>query len=157
MKTKPRQAAKVQSIQPAFWDASAITPLCTTQPQSKQARQAARIYSRRAVWWLTSVEVTSALSRLVREGNLKAKDSQQAFDALNLLRRRWDEIQPTEEVRHSAEKLLGSYKLRAADAVQLAAALVWCSGFPKGRYFICADKNLSEAAENEGFTVVHLN
>ena len=72
------------------------------------------------------------------------------------MRNRWNEVQPTEEVRNRAERLLRIHKLRAADALQLAAALVWCGDRPAGRVLIGADGNLSEAAAAESFTVIRL-
>jgi len=38
------------------------------------------------------------------------------------------------------------YDLRAADSLQLAAALVWCEDVPQGRAFFTADQKLGEAA-----------
>jgi len=46
--------------------------------------------------------------------------------------------------------------LRAADALQLASALVWCGAYASGRAFICADTRLSDAADKEGFNVIRL-
>jgi predicted nucleic acid-binding protein len=97
------------------------------------------------------------LNRLTREGTLTLKESGQAFARLDYLRGHWNEIQPTEEVRDRAERVLRIHKLRAADALQLAAALVWCGDRPQGRPLIGADGNLSEAAGAEGFTVVRLS
>lgn len=153
--TKTRKRPGV-GPQTAFWDTSAIVPLCCFQPRTAQARQTARIYARQVVWWGTAIESISSLNRLVREGFLTAKESVQAFARLAYLRRCWNEMLPVDEVRDQAERLLGAHKLRAADALQLAAALVWCDGHPRGRYFICADDRLSEAAETEGFTVIRL-
>ena len=141
---------------PAFWDASAIVPLCCLQPQTPQARQAFRLHPRFVVWWATAVECTSALSRLQRMGELTAGELQQALQTLQHYRNRWTEIAPTVSIRAQAERLLRVHDLRAADALQLAAALDWCNGFPKGRLFVCADKNLSKAADKEGFTVTFL-
>ena len=138
----------------AFWDASAIIPLCCQQPQSAAARRAARIYNTQIVWWGTSVETFSAIYRLTRDGGLTAKESLQALKALELLRKKLNEILPAEEVRLAAERLLRTHHLRAADALQLAAALVWCGNYPRGYAFICADIRLSEAADKEGFNVI---
>ena len=140
----------------AFWDTSALVPLCCFQPQSAQARQVARAYNRQVVWWGTVIEAASSLNRLIREGTLNLKESKQALARLDYLRDRWNEIQPTDGVRDRAERLLRIHKLRAADALQLAAALVWCRDRPQGRALIGADGNLSEAASAEGFTVIHL-
>ncbi|HWQ32339.1 MAG TPA: PIN domain-containing protein [Blastocatellia bacterium] len=155
MKTRTRKQPAA-APQTAFWDTSAIVPLCCFQPRTAQARQTARIYARQVVWWGTVIEAVSSLNRLVREGFLTAKESTQVFARLAYLRHRWNELLPIDEVRNQAERLLGIHKLRAADALQLAAALVWCDGRPRGRHFICADNNLSEAAEAEGFTVIRL-
>ena len=153
-KTTPRKARDTSVT--AFWDTSGIVPLCCLQLQSDRARQTTRLYSRQVVWWSTAVEAISAFNRLVRERYATTKESRQALDRLEYLRRRWNEIQPTED-GHTAERLLGVHKLRAADALQLAAALVWCGNHPRGRFFICADGDLSNAADGEGFTVVSLS
>jgi hypothetical protein len=51
-------------------------------------------------------------------------------------------------------RLLGLHPLRAADSLQLAAALVWVDRRPLGRPFICLDSRLREAARREGFTAL---
>jgi predicted nucleic acid-binding protein len=153
MKTKSRGKSRPMT---AFWDTSALVPLCCFQPQSTQARHAARTYNRQVVWWGTVIEAVSSLNRLTREGTFNTKESSQAFARLDYLRGRWNEVQPTEEVRDRAERLLRIHKLRAADALQLAAALVWCGDHPQGRALIGADGNLSDAAGAEGFTVIRL-
>lgn len=66
------------------------------------------------------------------------------------------EIAPEEQIRTSACSLLEKHSLTAADAIQLAAALVWYSGAPHGRVFICADRRLGAAAREEGFAVTEL-
>jgi predicted nucleic acid-binding protein len=116
----------------------------------------ARIYSRQVTWWITAVEAVGALNRLHREGNLTDETQRQALNRLSYLRKKWSEIQPTEEVRHTAERMLGIHKLRTADALQLSAALAWCKHQPRGRSFIAADGDLAAAAEKEGFTVIRI-
>jgi hypothetical protein len=64
------------------------------------------------------------------------------------------EIQPTEEVRATACRILRVHELRAADALQFAAALVWAGYHPAGLGFVCLDRKLREAAEREGFAVL---
>ncbi len=46
------------------------------------------------------------------------------------------------------------HPLRAADAMQLAAALVWTEDATSGAEFVCLDQNLREAALKEGFTIL---
>lgn len=142
--------------QAAFWDTSAIIPLCCWQPQTQAANRAYRLFPKMAVWWATSVECYSALQRLEREQYLTALEKQQAQQTLRKYRALWTEIVPQEEVRDTAERLLGKHDLRAADSLQLAAALVWCNAFPKGKTFVGGDAKLLNAATQEGFTVVRL-
>jgi uncharacterized protein len=57
----------------------------------------------------------------------------------------------TDHVRRRAGRLVATHPLRAADAFQLAAALVWCEEQPAGETFVCLDEQLREAARREGF------
>lgn len=140
----------------AYWDTSGIVPLCRFQPQTALASRTARLYARQVTWWATIVEAVSAFDRLQRDEQLTVAGKQQAMTRLEYLRRRWNEVQPSDEVRDGAVRLLGVHRLRAADALQLSAALVWCSQKAHGRHFIAADGGLAEAAEAEGFTVIRL-
>ena len=65
----------------AFWDASAIVPLCVGQPGSGFARTALRNRSI-AVWWGTPVETISAFARLARAGDLDERQFQMAIARL---------------------------------------------------------------------------
>ena len=53
-------------------------------------------------------------------------------------------------------RLLFVHPLRAADAFQLAAALVWCRERTAGAGFVCLDGRLREAVAREGFEVFPL-
>jgi uncharacterized protein len=141
----------------AFWDTTGVVPLCCWQPQTKAAARTGRRYTRRVAWWGTAVEATSALHRLHREREIDADGVSQALARLDFLRRRWSEIVPTDDVRSRAERLLGVHSLRAAEALQLAAALVWCRDRPRGRAFVAGDGRLADAAAAEGFQVVRLD
>jgi hypothetical protein len=147
---------KAASFAAAFWDASAVVPLCCLQPQTQAARQARRLFPQLVTWWATSVECNSALRRLERAQELTARETQQALQELDRLRLRWTEVSPLEEIKSLAERLLGSYPLRAADSLQLAAALIWSNRHPRGKTFVSGDEKLLEAAEREGFNVVRM-
>jgi len=136
-----------------FWDTSAIVPLCCQQNLSQRMRHHWRETARVVVWWGTTVEVRSAISRLHSEGVITAKGRQQALARLEVLRQEWHEITPSEKARRLAEGLPDTYGLRALDSFQLAAALVWCSEKPKTRIFVCDDTKLAEVAQTVGFTV----
>jgi hypothetical protein len=105
------------------------------------------------VWWGTPVEARSAFARLVRDGSLTDGERARAVKLLEQLRPSWDEIQPSEKVRGLAEDLPDRHGLRTLDAMQLAAALVWCRERPNRRPFICFDERLSRAATALGFMV----
>lgn len=127
--------------------------LCCRQADSSAARVFARRWRRPIVWWGMPVEARAAFARLVREGALSAGERAQALARLEVLRRASAEIQPTEALRAIAEDLPDRLQLRAADALQLAAALVYCGQKPRRCTFVCFDARLGKAAEELGFTV----
>ncbi len=138
----------------AFWDTSGIALLCVSQPSTAQARQLALRCRRMVIWWGTPVEARSAFTRLLRERILSSTELADALKRLAALHSAASEILPTEEVREIAESCLDKYDLRAGDAFQLAAALVLCHARPRGRWFVCFDRRLSDAADRAGFTVM---
>jgi hypothetical protein len=103
------------------------------------------------VWWTTPVEIASALARLVRMKQLSAGDWAKARRLTTVLADTWSVIQPSDAVRAQAVHLVNRYDLRAADALQLAAALVWCEDVAQGRVFLTTDQKLQEAAMLSGF------
>jgi predicted nucleic acid-binding protein len=137
----------------AFWDASAIVPLCCAQSATAQSRRLRGELKRLVVWWGTPIEARSAFARLVREGQLTADERAISIRRLDQLRAAWNEILATEKVRSLAEDLPDGLGIRAADAAQLAAALAWCRERPKQRAFICLDERLRGAATALGFSV----
>ena len=137
-----------------FWDSSAIIPLCLDEPASERVRKLAKKDEDLVVWWTTRVECISAMERRHREGGLTSQAERNARAALSALAEEWSEVQPTEPVRHRAERLLMVHALRAADALQLAAALVWVEEGISGTEFVCLDQNLRETALREGFVVL---
>ena len=140
----------------AFWDASAIVPLCVHEATSRHAQSQLRKFLS-VVWWGSPIEVHSAIARLHRLGKLKDAERQGALSRLDLLTRGWREILPGDHVRDLARRLLDAHELRAADSLQLAAALTWCQQRPAKRDFVCADQRLSKAAIEAGFSVLELS
>ena len=139
----------------AYWDSSALVPLCVQEASSRQAQSQLR-KSMPVVWWGSLVEVHSAIARLHRLGKLNDLGRKGALSRLDLLSRGWREILPGDPLRDLAMRLLDAYELRAADSLQLAAALTWCQQRPARRVFVCADQRLSNAAKSEGFAVFEL-
>ena len=105
-------------------------------------------------WWGSSVECASALNRLHRDGNLDRLGLSQALDKLRRSAANWLQVRPSERVKQRALRLLRVHPLRAADSLQLAAALVACDDDPATLTLVCSDQRLSEAAQKEGFLVL---
>ena len=137
-----------------FWDSSAIVPLLVREPTSEKVESLLHRDPDMVVWWGTPVECRSALARVRREGSLLESSLRKCMALLDHLRARALEVQPVEEVRARAERLLLVHPLRAADALQLAASLIWCRERPQGVKFVSLDDRLRGAAVLEGFTVL---
>jgi len=140
-------------MEDAFWDSSALVPLCVQQ-RATPAVQALGAKYRVTVWWSTPVEVRGGFSRLLRMGQLTSAEHVQAQIRLDRARSGWREVDPSKELREQAERLVDRFPVKAADALQLAAALTWCIGRPKGRVFIARDRQLLDAARELGFHAV---
>lgn len=108
---------------------------------------------RPVIWWTAPVEVRSALERLRYEEAISASAYASSRQRLDELLGSWREIQPTELVRDLACIQLERFRLRAADAFHLSAALVWCKQKPRGRLFVSKDERLAAAARDAGFVV----
>jgi len=135
-----------------FWDSSALLPLLVEEPSSDRTRALLRADHEVVVWWGTRLECTSALARLRREEVLDLDGEEIALALLRSLQDSWWEVQPSEEVRRRATRLLRVHPLKAADALQLGAALV-CFG-ELGGECVTFDERLARAARLEGLTVV---
>ena len=96
----------------------------------------------------------SAVARADRLGRLSAPGAVEGFRRLVALRKGWHEIEPGEEVREAAKRLLRVHDLRAADSLHLAAAFVAAESRPASLEFACLDERLRLAAGREGFAVV---
>ncbi|MGH7564699.1 MAG: type II toxin-antitoxin system VapC family toxin [Gemmatimonadota bacterium] len=85
-----------------------------------------------AIWWGSVVECWSAFARVRREGVIEHDEEREAKQRLDVFRRRCDEILPSDEVRRLAGTLLLRHPLRAADSLQLSAALIYAGRPPRG-------------------------
>jgi predicted nucleic acid-binding protein len=137
-----------------FWDASAIVPLLVEQASSRHARAEAGHDPRIIAWWGTRIECLSALTRLEREERMDVAGMGAAVERLALIAEAWHEVLPGSRLRQIAERLLRVHPLRAADALQLAAALVAAGDDPTSLPFVSLDRHLNAAAAREGLTVV---
>ncbi|HYO11780.1 MAG TPA: type II toxin-antitoxin system VapC family toxin [Thermoanaerobaculia bacterium] len=136
-----------------FWDSSALVPLLVEEEVTVPLRD---LYLREPgtiAWWGTPVECASAVSRLEREDRLSSRAATEALERLDALARSWHRIEPAEAVLETARRLLRVHPLRAADSLQLAAAVLASEGRPSTLEFVCLDDRLATAAEREGFIV----
>jgi hypothetical protein len=134
-----------------FWDASAIIPLCINEENSRTVRGLVSEDGGMVAWWGSSIECFSALARLRREGLINTAEEDMARNIIEILRASWTEILPGEEIRSIAGRLLLNHPLKAADSLQLAAAIIWAEKSPSLHPFVCFDNRLREAARKEGF------
>ncbi|MDA2928169.1 type II toxin-antitoxin system VapC family toxin [Acidobacteria bacterium AH-259-G07] len=137
-----------------FWDSSAMVPLLVDEPRSASIKALVRKDNEVVLWWGSIVECASALARSAREGKIDLSAEQSARKAVDELQARAFEIQPVEDLRLRALRLLRIHPLRAADAFQLSAALIWCGEHTDGAGFVCLDSRLRQAALREGFDVL---
>lgn len=136
-----------------FWDSSALVPLLVRQGGSPEADRWLAEDPEVVTWTLAPVEVVSALRRLTREGELPERTAREAESVAAELAERSHVVTDVERVKGIALRLLRVHTLRAADALQLAAALVWADGVPNGLVLHTYDRRLAAAAEREGFEV----
>jgi uncharacterized protein len=137
-----------------FWDSSAIVPLLVAEASTADVMAALEADPVLVAWWGTEAECVSALARLEREGGLDSAGMTAALVRLTALVATWHEVQPVALVRQTAIRLLRVHPLRAADALQLAAAIVAAEDSPAALPFVTLDERLGRAADREGFTVV---
>jgi len=138
-----------------FWDSSALVPLFAAEPRTRMVQS---LYSRDpevVVWWGTPVECASAIARLERDGALSGPQVAESFARLDALAPSWMQIDPSDDIRESARRLLRVHPLRAADALQLAAAMVAAERRPSTLAVMTFDDRLRDAAAKEGFLLEH--
>ena len=137
-----------------FWDASAIIPIVVAEPASEVLHGLADEDPAVVMWWATTVEALSGLHRKVREGELSAAYLAPAEDRLWAFLEDAHVMAPSGPLRDRAHRLLAVHPLRAADALQLAAALAWAEERPMGLELVTLDDRLRDAAMREGFSVL---
>jgi len=108
------------------------------------------------VWWTTAVECVSAIARREREGMLTRQSTAEVLERMDALATAWHEMQPVPSVRRTARRLLRVHQLRAADSLQLAAAIIASEAHPESLEIVSLDDRLIDAARREGFPVADL-
>lgn len=106
------------------------------------------------VWWGSSVEFVSAVCRLEREDRIDGGQTEEILSGLKRLEATWHEILPSRRLKALALRLLRVHRLRAADSLQLAAALTAADGEAETLQFVSYDALLNRAASREGLIVI---
>lgn len=140
-----------------FWDTSALVPLVVEEATSQDARRAFADDSEIVVWWGTSVECCSAIARAERDARIDQPGITEALIGLGVLQGGWLQMDATARLREIAERLTRIHPLRAADALQLAAATLAAEGQPASLPFVTLDDRLAIAADREGFRVIRFD
>ena len=134
-----------------YSDASALLPLLVHEEATELRRGQLAEDPQVLTWWASRVECASVLNRLLREGVLNSDTLEKLLGDLETFSSAWIEIQPTPRLRLRALRLLRLHPLRAADALQLAAAMIGSGEEPPTLPFLCSAPGLNEAARKEGF------
>ncbi len=137
-----------------FWDTSALIPLLVAERGTSRAERWLRGDPNVVVWTLTRVELLSALARRRREEPGASRRLLAARRELLSAWERWSEVTAVEIVRRHAERVVETHPVRAADALQIGAALVAAEDKPAAIEFVTFDRHLAETAEREGFRVL---
>jgi predicted nucleic acid-binding protein len=137
-----------------FWDTSALVPLVVLEPYTPRVRRWMAEDDDVVVWTLTRVELLSALARRRREPGVSPAALVAARRAILAVWERWSEVSAVDVVRRQAERIVERHPLRAADALQIGAALVAGGDDPESLAFVTLDTNQAEAAGREGLLVI---
>ena len=143
-----------------YLETSALVKLYVREPGTEVLlRLASRSSdSRLAVLSLARVELTSAVRRRERNGEIPAAVATSVLEAFGRhLQTRFVTQIITDFVLDIAVALANRHALRAFDAVQLAGfvALRAASSSTEAPFFVCSDKALLTAAETEGAAVLN--
>jgi predicted nucleic acid-binding protein len=139
-----------------FWDSSAIVPAFIREARTEDMRALQELDGEVWVWWATRPECMAVIARLAREGRFSAGQVETVRTSLRQFFGVTREVPPSEPLRLRAERLLAVHALRTADALQLAAALIWSREQPAGHGFVSLDRRLRDAGQREGFTILPL-
>jgi len=137
-----------------FWDSSAILPLLVPEPGTQLSQQWLKEDPEVVLWTLTRLELASSVERRAREGSLNRNDRVTVLRRAERIASDAHEVVDVAAVRARALTLLARHALRAADAVQLAAALIVADPDPSSLTMVVLDRRLADAAAREGLGVL---
>lgn len=140
-----------------FWDTSAIVPLLMDEPESETMR--ALLLDDQAILasFITPIEVTSAIWRRLHKRELDLRSRTDAERQFANVSKNWFAVREYQRVTDTALDVLTRRRLRTADAIQLASAIVSLEigeQKPASLPFVTLDTDLASAAHEEGFPVL---
>jgi predicted nucleic acid-binding protein len=131
-----------------------MVALIVDQAGTRRVRELRQADVEMVAWMLSDVEVRSALERLRREGVLTREQVQIDIQDAERIWRQCRTIDLVTAVKLRAKRLLAHHALRAADALQLGAALLVADDDPARLELVTLDDRLAAAARREGFRVL---
>ena len=138
-----------------FWDTSALVAFHLRERTVGALETNLENDPEVAIWWGAQVEFASAISRREREGDLSAEQAATLLNEFNRFATEiYQEVLPSRRLKSTAQRLLRVHPLRAADALQLAAALSIVEEPNSHVGFVSFDARLNEAALREGFRLL---
>lgn len=137
-----------------FWDTSALVALVVHEVATPRAERWLRDDPEIVVWTLTRVELLSSLARRRRAEPRAARRLLTARREILEAWSHWSEVTALDLVRRHAERVVEAHPLRAADALQIGAALVAAEDEPPSLAFVTLDEAQADAAEREGFRIL---
>lgn len=137
-----------------FWDSSALAAYFIPEAATKEVQRWFHADPEVTVWVLTRVELMSAIARRGRERPESIAELQRIQSNVISASGRWFTLAKVDQVRLIAERLVMTHPLRAADALQLGAAIVAADGDPSSLEFVTLDRRLADAALREGFPIL---
>jgi predicted nucleic acid-binding protein len=135
-----------------FWDTSALIPLVAADRATRKMLDLLSRDREIVVWMFTPIDLAATIRRKGPRYRPEVRREAEAF--LAALEPAFITIDDGRAVEERARKLAASHALSAADAQQLAAALVACFGKPDGFPFVTLNQRLAGAARAEGFAVL---
>lgn len=137
-----------------FWDTSALLPTIVDEPTTDACLSLLSMDPTVLVWEGTLIELLSVVGRLRREA--EGLDDLCSSIRLDVQSRwaTWARVADWSRVSAPAQRLVSVHPLKAADSLQLAAAIVASEERPHTLPFVTRDRALARAAQLEGFPVI---
>lgn len=140
-----------------YLDTSALVKLYVREPGTEQMLRLADPAGGHALalLGLTRVEFRSAVRQRERAGDVAHDIADNLIDSMDEHLANFFLVQPlTDLVIEEAAALLDRHALKAYDAVQLAGCIMLRARLGRHATFVCSDRQLVRAAEDEGMTVL---